>query len=131
MVAKIPPLSGQLGELARRGHGGAAVRLILDWGGRKKYIPKHPTPDCPLVSVIGMDAARVLAELVGGEHYDIPPRSVLSGESLKQQILRAEGTTSEIAGRLGTTERHVRRVLRAGDRRRRRPVDIRQISMFD
>jgi len=133
MSTKVPPLSGHLGELVRRGHGGAAVRLILEWGGSKRYIPEEPQPNSPLVAVVGMAAANVLAELFGGNYYDIPPRMVLDGESLKQQILKEDGTTREVAQKLGTTERHVRRVRRDGgcEPRSKRPVDIRQLVMFD
>lgn len=131
MSTTIPPLSGHLGELVRRGHGGAAVRLVLEWGGEKRYIPQTPAPGSALVGVVGMGAALVLAELAGGEYYDIPPRAVLAGDSLKQQILRADGSTREVAQRLGTTERHVRRVRKDGGYKRRRPVDSRQLMMFE
>jgi hypothetical protein len=133
MSAKIPPLSGYLGELVRRGHGGAAVRLILEWGGAKRYIPKEPQTGSPLVDIVGMAAATVLAELTGGDYYDIPPRVVLDGESLKQQILKEDGTTREVAQKLGTTERHVRRVRKDGDCKpsHGRSMDSRQLVMFD
>ena len=131
MMAKIPPLSGHLGELVRRGHGGAAVRLVLEWGGQKRYIPKVPATDSALVAVVGVAAAQVLADLAGGEYYDIPPRTVLKGDSLKQQILRADGSTREVAQGLGTTERHVRRVRKDGGCKRRKAVDSRQLWMFE
>lgn len=132
MSTTIPPLSGHLGELVRRGHGGAAVRLIMEWGGTRHYIPATPTPDSPLVGVIGMAAAKSLAELCGGGYYDVPPRLVLAGESLKSQILREPGTALEIAVKLGTTQCYVRRVLGSAETRRRsRRHDIRQMDMFD
>lgn len=106
-------LTGHVAELVRRGFADAARRLIREWGGQKRYVPARPHPESPLVELLGDEAARASAEIVGGEYCEVPPRSVLS-EDLKQRILRETGTTREIAARLGTTERHVRRVRNAG-----------------
>lgn len=133
MSTKIPPLSGHLGELVRRGFGGAAVRLVLEWGGSKRYVPHNPQPGSALVEIVGLSAALALSELAGGDYYDVPPRTILDGETLKQQILKEGGSTREVAVKLGTTERHVRRVRRDGECKssRRKPVDERQCSLFE
>lgn len=121
-------LPGHLGELVRRGHTGAALRLIQEWGGRAVYIPENPSPDSPIAQIAGLAAAKVLAELGGGVNYDIPSKAWLKGDSLKDEILRSDGSTREVAERLECTERHVRGV-RSGQRIK--PADDRQKSMFD
>lgn len=107
-------LPGVAGELARRGFGGEAVRLMLEWGGTKRTIPQNPVPGSPLVGVVGMDAALVLAALYGNTQVDIPSKGTLE-ETLKAGILRRAGNgdgTRAIAMALGCTERYVRAVLR-------------------
>lgn len=133
-------LPGHLGEMARRGHGGAALKLLQEWGGTKRYIPAHPRPGSPLVEIVGMEAAQVLADLCGSTDYDIPSRAWLGGLGATQKaaILRAEGGTREVAEALGCSERYVRMVRddtdtqpAFGTRRRRRPTDERQIDILD
>jgi hypothetical protein len=133
MSTKVPALPGHFGELVRRGFGGAAIRLIMEWGGTKRFIPRDPRPDSPIVQIIGMAASRVLGELIGSTHYDIPSKKWLRGDALKQEILREDGTTREVAVKLGCTERHVRGVRRDGGKKHqpRRPVDNSQFGMFD
>lgn len=124
-------LPGMLGELARAGMGGKALILAHNWGGTKRYIPASPRPEHALVQMIGMAAARILAEAWGGGHHDIPRAAVL--DDLKRQILDHPGTTRETAIALGCTERWVREVRAGGGetRHRGKPIDPRQISMFD
>lgn len=136
MTAQRPMLPGVLAELQRRGHGGAAVRLVMEWGGTKRQLPKVVTPGCAVAQVMGFDAARLLQELVGaGEFYDVPSPASLE-PTLKGEILRHEGGTRETARALRCTERHVRKVRNAGldamrRRGRRRAADERQIDLID
>lgn len=136
MSQQRPMLPGVLAELQRRGHGGAAVRLVLEWGGTKRQLPKVVTPACAVAQVMGFAAACLLHELVGaGEFYDVPSPAALE-PSLKGEILRHDGGTRETARALRCTERHVRKVRNAGldimpRRGRRRPVDERQIDLVD
>lgn len=127
-------LPGHLGELARRGHGAAALKLIHAWGGTKRRIPKVPRPGQPIVAIMGLAAARELADLCGALDYDIPSKACLS-TSVKAQILRADGGTREIAEAHGCTERYVRMIRSdptaalAAPRRRRRIADERQTDI--
>ncbi len=115
-------LPGLLGVLARAGHGGAALRLLAEWGGTSRYIPAHPGPDSPLVALIGVDAAQVLAAVAGGGNYDVPMATYRHAR--KGVIARAAGSTREVARRFGVTERWVRKV-------RQGSTDPRQGSLFD
>lgn len=145
-ASKPPVLTGPLAELQRRGHGGAAVRLVLEWGGTARYIPFEPGAKSPLVGVIGMAAARVLCDIVSrdagrkrrgqasGVYIDIPSRKALE-DTDKGAILRHEGGTRETAQAIGCSERYVREVRNGGQGRggrpsKARPRDGRQTSLF-
>ena len=125
MSDHVSHLPGCLGELVRRGHPKAALILLAERGGATVYVPKTPKPGQPLVELIGLDAAMVLAELrPGGDHVEVPLAT--NRYALKQRILAAVPLgTREIARLLGTTERHVRRV-----RALTRP-DPNQLSLLD
>lgn len=128
-------LPGVLGELARKGHGGAALILANRWGGQKRYIPARPREGLALVDLIGLDAAYVVAAYFhgsdpvanGGDH-DIP-KTVLTAR-LAAEIRAHPGTTREAARALNCTERYVR-LVRQGEGPRQRKVDPRQISLLD
>lgn len=117
------PLPGLLGALQRAGHGGAALRLALEWGGTKRYIAARPAETGALVAIVGLAAARFLAAHFGNTHQDIP-RAVGLGR-VKREIHSHEGGTRATARALGCTERYVRKV--------REPLeaDPKQPGLFD
>ncbi len=120
----FPHLPGLLGVLARAGHSGAALRLAMEWGGTSRYIPETPRPDSPLVAIIGMEAARLLALTYGRGPQDIPIAA--HQDTAKGRILRdPDPSTRRVAQRYHVTERHVRDVRAMG-----RP-DPRQLDLFD
>ena len=123
-------LPGILGELARRGMGGAALVLADRWGGTKRYISDKP--GSVLVDLIGVRAAKVVAEICGGGYHDIPRAGSL--DHLKAKILAHPGTTRETAVALGCHERYVRMVRSSGVSappvHRARPVDERQLDLL-
>lgn len=105
-------LPGLLGELARRGHGGEALKLAAAWGGTKRYIPARPNPDSEICKVISLEAALVLAETYGGKDNDIPRAAGLG--SVKAALRRFDpggtGGTTDAARAVGCTARYVRMV---------------------
>ncbi|BAE50559.1 hypothetical protein [Paramagnetospirillum magneticum] len=102
-------LPGLLGELARRGHGGEALKLAAAWGGTKRYIPANPNPDNEICKVISLEAALVLAEQYGGKDNDIPRAAGLG--SVKAALRRLDpGGTTDAARAVGCTARYVRMV---------------------
>ncbi|HYH17592.1 MAG TPA: hypothetical protein VD995_03140 [Azospirillum sp.] len=117
-------MPGILGDLARAGHVDAAWKLVQAWGGTKRKVPANPRLGQPLVELIGLEAAQVLAAIYPGEQVDVP--NAKSTKALKQHILRATGTTRQIAMELGCTERHVRKVNAEV-----RAVDPKAPSLFD
>lgn len=107
-------LPGLLGELARRGHGGEALKLAAAWGGTKRYIPSNPTADSEICKIISLEAARVLAETHGGKDNDIPRAAGLGNVKAALRRLDAVGTT-DAARAVGCTARYVR-MVRNGSR---------------
>jgi len=137
-IQRRPMLPGVLAELQRRGQGGGAVRLVMEWGGTKRQLPKVVTPASAIAQVMGFAAARLLRELIdGADFYDVPSPASLDPSSLKGDILRHEGGVREAARALRCTERYVRKVRNAGvmnaaaRRARRRAVDERQLDLVD
>jgi hypothetical protein len=133
LSARLP---GPLGELARCGHGGAALRLVREWGGTKRSVPGRLREPSPLVELIGAEAAAALIDICGPCRLDIPSRACLE-DTLKAKVLLAEGTTREIAVATGATERYVRMTRNAGmpatwtRPRRAKPKDERQTDLVD
>jgi len=107
-------LMGVLRQLADAGHEAAVPKLVAARGGTRLYIPSTPAEGDELVRLIGMPAARALADLRGNEEVDIPLGIGIGAK--KAAISRmAHRPASEIARTVGTTERHVRRVRNAGN----------------
>ena len=98
-----PPL---LAAVANRCGDEAAYRLVREFGGQERTIPINPRPGQVLVERCGMDVARVLADLHGGEKIAIPNGAMM--RSKKLAILRASGTVSQIVKLVGCTARFVR-----------------------
>lgn len=145
MSAKVPRLSGPLGELQRRGYGGAAVRLVMEWGGGKRYVPFVAKPGQKLVGIMGLAAAQALGDITReqatgagdfrgeGKYLDLPSRSTLE-PTLKGEILRHGGTDRQVAQDLGCTERYVRLLRQSagkGRMKKSRPKDDRQADWID
>ncbi|MGE4526811.1 MAG: hypothetical protein AB7D00_00465 [Rhodospirillaceae bacterium] len=105
-------LPGMLGELDRRGLRADALQLAAAWGGTKRYIPAHPTPENEICKVISLEAALVLAETYGNRHHDIPLAAGLG--SKKAALRRVEALDPTDAARaVGCSARYVRMVRNA------------------
>ncbi len=87
----------------------AAERLSVARGGRGIAVPHNPGPNSPLVAIVGMGAAAILADTFGGDEV-----MVASGPGIRAEVrrMRAEGmAVSAIAATLRRTERFVFKVL--------------------
>lgn len=86
-----------------------AARLIGAFAGMRLYVPHAPEPDDSLSEVIGLEAARALAQIYGGDRIDVPnptPRRIQIVD------LRANGVSIDgIARELHCTRRRVFQVL--------------------
>jgi hypothetical protein len=123
-------LPGILGDLARRGCGGAALILADRWGGSKRYIPQTAAGSL-LEDLIGTKAAKILVEICGGTQQDVPNAACV--DDIKAKILTYPGGTRECAQALGCTERWVREVRARGSVTPKigKKVDARQPGLFD
>lgn len=85
----------------------ATLKLLEHYAGQRVYIPAEPNQASPLARNIGLDAARALGRLKGGETWKCP--------ALKQWragVYRARGQSiGAIAKKLGVDESTVSRYL--------------------
>lgn len=116
-------LPGMLGELARRGFGGEALKLAAAWGGTKRYIPGKPTEGSEICKIICLPAALVLAEAYGDHHHDIPRAAGLGNVKAALRRVDAHGTT-DAARAVGCTARYVRMVRNSSKSKDPRQRDL-------
>lgn len=104
---------------------GAALRFVDAYAGRDYvYIPEKLTEGHHLVQAIGATAAQQLVDAAGRDRIPVPTMAVRRNLARKQLIREAEGTTSEVARRLGVSPRWVREV------RNEPREDDRQMDLF-
>lgn len=118
-------LPGMLGELARRGFGGEALKLANAWGGTKRYIPKAPTADSEICKIISLEAALVLAEAYGNRHHDIPMAAGVGNKKAALRRVATEAGNTAAARAVGCTARYVRMVRNGA-----KPKDPRQDKLL-
>ena len=141
---RLPPLPGLLGVIAETVSYGAALQVAAAEGGKRLYIP-HPdamTPDHWLARVIGLDAARLVAQhyAIGsaagrgsGDRVVVPLGPTGSRAKRWQELrraLEAGGSSNDVARLFGLDERTVRR-HKVGDSGKGRRPDPRQIDLLD
>jgi hypothetical protein len=100
-----------------------AARLIGAFAGMRLYVPHAPQPNDSLSEVIGLAAARALAQIYGGDRIDVPnptPRRVQIVDLHRNGI-----SINGIARELRCTRRRVFQVL-AEVRNKQRPRGLPQ-----
>ncbi|WP_170181914.1 helix-turn-helix domain-containing protein [Phreatobacter stygius] len=105
----LPP---RLMEIAEAAGTKAALSLGVAYAGRRFYVPKRLGQQHPLTQLLGLEAARKLVSLFGGETVLIPP--ALAGEARRRReaIIRmsaAGASQTEIAHALGIDRTTVQR----------------------
>lgn len=97
----------------------ALLRLVERWGGLALYIPERVRPEHPLADCIGLDAARLLADVYGREELSVPAcrRAVRRARDRQLRALHHDRgwPAQRIAWHTGLTERQVWRILAASD----------------
>ena len=100
-----------------------AMAMAEVYGGQPSlYIPKKLTARHDLVLLLGQSNAAKLSKAFGGQRIEIP-RGVFIN-SLKSQILSAQGSKSQIAAQCRCSVRYVRVTLNA-------VCDQNQTDLFD
>lgn len=110
-IADLPATLRPIGE--HLGYA-AAVRLVDIFPGYRLHIPHHIPHDHQLRN-LGDDLAHDLARVFAGETIEVPTR-LISTKARQRRILELATREppvpiNEIAGEVGTTRRHVARVL--------------------
>ena len=137
MSARDPRLADLVGpalELAQVAGFDAAVRLMVNFGGQRLYVPRKMRPrrankrqalnEIDFVTALGWDAAKALAGLYGGEHIEIPLGKLLKEGQRRLQVANFKGSNNQAIQTFGLHRRTVQR-LRHGQE------DANQGSLFD
>ncbi|MEQ8585231.1 MAG: helix-turn-helix domain-containing protein [Thalassobaculaceae bacterium] len=126
------PLTGFLAELAELVGEKGARRLAQMHGGTRLYVPERLTPDHPLVTEIGYEAALSLVHAFKREHLEIPlgpsgayVQSIRSRREIVSRLDEQGKSAPEIARAAGVHSRTVYRHRAKG-----RP-DPNQPGLFD
>lgn len=104
-----------------------AARFLMHFGGAEMHIPREPKGGSEMAEVLGMAAARALAEL--GQRT-VLPRRIPTAKPWLARYLKSVGGLShaEIARRLHVTDVTVRRYLAGHDDET--PTDDSQLTLF-
>ena len=99
-------------QIAHSIGGGAADKLIADFGGRRLYIPVAPGPGDLITRSIGLLAALAMAHTFGSDRILVPVSSDHARRRVRIVAMRADHVSiSRIAQQLRCTERYVYKVL--------------------
>lgn len=104
----LPPLIAEIADIVGEEK---ALGLIVAFGGQEIRIPLRPRKGQVLVERVGMDVARALSAMRGGEKVPIPNGAAL--RSKRRAVLAAKGSVSQIVRQTGATARWVRKVKNA------------------
>ena len=90
----------------------AADKLIADFGGRRLYISRTPSPGDLITRSIGLASALAMARVFGGDRLLIPATNTFARRRFRIFQMRADHISiSRIAHELRCTERYVYKVL--------------------
>ena len=109
---KLPGLPPTLAAIAEVIGLQRTLSLAKKAGGTRLYFSKTAKPEHSLVQLVGLRAARDLANRFGGESLHVPNgRAALN--SYRARALRREGrTVREIARKLGLSDRWISQLTR-------------------
>lgn len=101
----------------------AAEQIARAMGGRRCYLPIHPSSQHPVARVLGHKAALLIAQHCGPGQVDIP-RAARWLHSIDVRLLYDQGLSQrDVATRLQLTERHVGRLLDGYRRPQQQPPE--------
>lgn len=91
--------------------------LVGEYGGQRLWIPKQPTLDWAVVSLLGYEAAYKLSYLLGGNQIEVPSCRFLSIEERNQKIRRdrATHTIEALAKKYSLRREWIRKIVRSCD----------------
>lgn len=109
---RLPPINQWpklLRELAEQmdDSGAGALRLAQMFGGQTRHVPGVARPGQVIARTCGLDVARALAAIRGGELVDFP---LIPTAKKAVRILQTEGSHNQVADAVGATRRYVKMV---------------------
>lgn len=111
MNVQLPPMAAKLADLIGSDNAIALIEQARQGKGKRHiYVPLRPKPENNLVQVIGMEAAKKLAQVYGGQEIQIPKCKVIDRAQRTAEIKRmaADGITRvNIAKHFGMSARQV------------------------
>ncbi|MDO9499019.1 hypothetical protein [Falsiroseomonas sp.] len=108
-MTTLPPPPAEAAWLSDVIGAEATLRLVEERGGVALYIPHEVNQGSPLAQMIGIEAARRMADAYGGEHRVVPLL-----RWWRVRVEKARGLSDRaIARKLVMTEAHVSKLLRA------------------
>ena len=121
MNVPLPPMAAKLADLIGSDNAIALIAHARQGKGKRHiYVPLRPKPESNLVQVIGIEAAKKMAQIHGGQEIEIPKCKVIDRAQrlYEVQIMASQGIAiNRIAKSVGLTERHIRNLLKEKDLR--------------
>lgn len=115
MNVQLPPMAAKLADLIGSDNAIALIEHARQGKGKRHiYVPLRPKPESNLVQVIGIEAAKTLAQVYGGQEIQIPKCKVIDRAQRTAEIKRmaADGMTRvNIAKHFGMSARQVWNLL--------------------
>lgn len=115
MNVPLPPMAAKLANLIGSDNAIALIEQARQGKGKRHiYVPLRPKPENNLVRLIGIDAAKKLAQVYGGVEIEIPKCKVIDRAQRTAEIKRmaADGMTRAIIARhFGMSARQVSNLL--------------------
>lgn len=91
----------------------ATLKLVETYPGVSIFVPKNVEPEHKLATLLGLDQARALSAMYGGENHFEVPRAVRAVRRLRDRALLADLQTMsqrDAALKYQLTERGVRKI---------------------
>jgi len=92
------------------------IAIVESYGGTRLYVPIHPQPGEGLGALIGMDAAKAIASIYGGDVLEVPNLTKVQQRAKHAAVLDsvARGASQRDTARaFGITVRQVRNICTA------------------
>lgn len=109
-------LPGVLQQIAEATSYEVAALLAREVGGTEISVPRNPKPDSPLARIVGIDAAKAIADQLGWGRLLIPQgdfRGAGGQRALVRQMIQQGASINEAARAANCHERTVRRLKQA------------------
>lgn len=116
MNVQLPPMAAKLADLIGSDNAIALIEHARQGKSKRHiYVPLRPKPENNLVQVIGIEAAKKLAQVYGGQEIEIPKCKVIDRAQRTAEIKRMEAdgiSRKGISTALKLSVRQIRNLLK-------------------